>query len=77
MSVISVPKTKFKPKMFEYLRGVEKRHDTVLITDHGKPVAEVVPFRQSSLNALERMRGLVAEYIDPLEPVGDKWDADS
>jgi prevent-host-death family protein len=76
MSAISVSKTKFKPKMFEYLRMVEKKQDTILLTDHGKPVAEVVPFGQSSIKALESMRGLVCEYVDPLEPVGDEWDAD-
>ena len=76
MSSISVSKTMFKPKMFEYLRMVEKNHDTVVLTDHGKPVAEVVPFGQSSREALEKMRGLVKDYKAPLEPVGGEWDAD-
>jgi prevent-host-death family protein len=38
----------FKPKIFEYLRMVEKNHDTIMLTDHGRPVAEVIPFGQSS-----------------------------
>jgi prevent-host-death family protein len=76
VSAISISKTMFKPKMFEYLRMVEKNHDTVLLTDHGRPVAEVIPFGQSSRMALEKMRGLVSEYVDPLDPVDEKWDAD-
>ena len=76
MSAISISKTMFKPKIFEYLRMVEKNHDTIMLTDHGRPVAEVIPFGLSSRTALEKMRGLVCEYIDPLEPVAEKWDAD-
>jgi len=48
MSSISISKTMFKPKIFEYLRMVEKNHDTIMLTDHGRPVAEVIPFGQSS-----------------------------
>jgi prevent-host-death family protein len=76
MSTITVSKTKFKPKAFEYLRRVEETHDTVVVTDHGRPVAEVVPYGVPSRDALKKMRGLVREYVDPTEPVADAWDAD-
>ena len=76
VSAISVSKTMFKPRVFEYLRMVEKNHDTILLTDHGRPVAEVVPFGRSSRDALNGMRGLVCTYTDPMEPVGEIWDAD-
>ena len=43
MNTITVSKTQFKPKAFEYLRRVEQEGDTVRVTDHGRLVAEVVP----------------------------------
>lgn len=70
MSVITVSKTQFKPKAFEYLRRVEKDDETVIVTDHGRPVAEVIPYGRSSLSELSKMRGLVREYRDPMAPVG-------
>jgi len=76
MSAILVSKTMFKPKIFEYLRMVEKNHDVITLTDHGRPVAEVVPFGQSSRRELENMRGLVKEYKSPMDPVNEKWDVD-
>lgn len=77
MSTVSISKTKFKPKAFEYLRRVEEGHDTVVVTDHGRPVAEVVPYGVPSREALKKMRGLVREYVDPTESVGEEWNADS
>ena len=77
MSTITVSKTQFKPKAFEYLRRVEKDDETVVVTDHGRPVAEVVPYGRSSLAALSKMRGLVCEYRAPMAPVGEKWDAEA
>ncbi|MDA0321510.1 MAG: type II toxin-antitoxin system Phd/YefM family antitoxin [Verrucomicrobia bacterium] len=76
MSIITVSKTEFKPKAFEYLRRVEEQHDTIRVTDHGRPVAEVVPYGQPSREALNSLRGLVLEYDSPTEPVGEAWDAD-
>ena len=76
MSVITIAKTKFKPKTFEYLRKVEKSQDTILLTDRGRPVAEIVPYRYPAREALKSMRGLVREYIDPTAPIDEVWDAD-
>ena len=76
MNTIIVSKTKFKPKTFEYLRKVENHENTILLTDHGCPVAEIVPYGQPAINDLKKMRGLIIEYIDPTEPLDEKWDAD-
>jgi len=76
MRTLTVSKTNFKPKAFEYLRKVEERNTTVLVTNHGRPIAEIVPCGQSSLAALNSMRGLVTKYESPLEPADEKWDAE-
>lgn len=77
MSAITISKTKFKPKTFEYLRKVEKNKETILLTDRGRPVAEIVPYGYPAIEELRNMRGLVREYIDPTEPINESWDADS
>ena len=76
MSTLTVTKTNFKPKAFEYLRKVEQQKATVQVTNHGRPVAEIVPYKQSSISALKSMRGLVKKYDSPTDPVGEKWDAE-
>ena len=76
MKTVTVSKTRFKPKAFEYLRRVEKDGDAVTVTDHGRPVAEIVPYGRSSHDALKTMRGLVREYRDPMLPAAETRDAE-
>jgi len=76
MTTLTVPKSKFKPKAFEYLRRVEKEHLRVCVTDHGRPVADIVPHRAGDDDALKALRGLVREYHDPTAPVHVEWEAD-
>lgn len=74
MSTI-VPKSKFKPKAFEYFRLVEETNTVILITDHGKPVAKIVPYKPSDEEDLQALRGLVEYYEEPTAPVEIEWDA--
>ncbi len=76
MNTITVSKTDFKPKAFEYLRKVEQQKTTVRVTNHGRPVVEIVPANHTSLSALKSMRGLVKKYESPTEPVNVTWDAE-
>ena len=76
MAVLMVSKSKFKPKAFEYLRRVEQEHLRVCVTDHGRPVADIVPHRAGDDDALDSLRGLVREYRDPTAPVDVEWEAD-
>lgn len=71
-----VSKTKFKPKAFEYMRRVEELRETIQITDHNRPVVEMVPCGKKGWQELDHLRGMVREYIDPLSPVDEDWDAD-
>ncbi|NCO42116.1 MAG: prevent-host-death protein [Armatimonadetes bacterium CG_4_10_14_3_um_filter_66_18] len=75
MKTIDVPKSQFKPKAFEYFRMVEKTGDQIRVTDRGKPVVKVVPVGDDDQRLLAEMRGLVKHYDDPLEPVGEAWEA--
>lgn len=74
MTVLMVPKSKFKPKAFAYLRRVEQG-DQICITDHGRPVVDIVPHRAEDEREMEELRGLVRKYERPLDPVEVEWEA--
>jgi len=72
----TVSKSRFKAKALEYLRNVEHRHEELIITDHGRPVAKVVPLVSDVADLLAPFRGSVTDYRDPLAPVGlGDWEA--
>jgi prevent-host-death family protein len=66
----SVSKSTFKAKALELCRQVESTGKELVITDHGKPVLKVIPYRHDPAEALKAFRGSVLRYDDPLEPVG-------
>lgn len=77
MKTVRVPKSKFKPKVFEYLRRVEAGTEEVCITDHGEPVVRITAVKIEQDGELAAMRGLVVHYEAPTEPVNVAWDAQS
>ena len=70
-----VSKSKFKPKALKYFRLVENTNTEILITDHGKPVARIVPYNPNDEESLRSLRGLVEYYEEPTSPVEIDWDA--
>jgi prevent-host-death family protein len=71
-----VSKSTFKAKALELCRQVESTGKELVITDHGKPVLKVIPYRHDPAEALKALRGSVLRYEDPLEPVGvEDWEA--
>ena len=71
----TVSKSKFKPQALEYFRQVEESGEPLVITDRGKPVLKILPYRQQSLKGLEALRDSVVKYENPLEPVGlEDWE---
>jgi antitoxin (DNA-binding transcriptional repressor) of toxin-antitoxin stability system len=71
-----VSKSDFKARALEYFREVEGSGQPLVVTDHGKPVLEVRPYRQTMRDPLDVLRGTLVRYEDPLEPVGeDEWEA--
>lgn len=76
MNVLMVPKSEFKPKAFAYLRRVENGGQ-VCITDHGRPVVDILPHNSGDDQELEELRGLVLKYDNPMEPVGVIWEANT
>jgi len=64
-------KSAFKAKALEYFRQVEDTGESVIVTDHGKPVVEVRAVQQSELDPLTILKGTVVKYEQPFEPIED------
>ena len=55
----TVSKSRFKPAALQYFRRVEQKGEEIVITDRGRPVAKVVPYREEgsvAARALKRLR---------------------
>ena len=71
-----ISKSRFKARALEYFREVERTGQDLVITDRGKPVLKVSPYRRDPSAALKALRGSVLRYDDPMEPVGlEDWEA--
>ena len=73
----SVSKSRFKAHALEYFRQVETSGKPLTITDRGKPVLRLVPYRGDSDAAVRALRNTVVKYRAPTRPVGEKeWESD-
>lgn len=72
----TVSKSKLKAQALKYFREVEKTGRELIITDRGKPVLKLVPYKEDLEELLRPLRGTVLRYDDPFEPVAeDDWEA--
>jgi prevent-host-death family protein len=72
----TISKSKFKARALEYFREVERTGRPLIVTDHGRPVLKIVPYREDPKTALRELKDSVVRYEAPLEPAGDSdWEA--
>jgi len=72
----TISKSKLKAKALEYFREVERTGTELIITDHGRPVLKLVPYRRERDSSVSSLREAVVRYDAPTEPVGDlDWEA--
>ena len=75
MSTKTVSKSKLKSKALEYFREVERTGREIIITDNGRPVLKLVPYRGGTGSPASFLRETVVRYDDPTLPVGDEdWE---
>ena len=43
-----ISKSKLKPIMLKIFRNIEKTGEEVIVTDHGRPVLKIIPYRALS-----------------------------
>ena len=70
----AVSKSRFKPRVLEFLRNVEATGEPLIITDRGRPVLKILPFQGDANDDLSAFRNAVLRFDDPLSPVGlEDW----
>ena len=73
----SVSKSYFKPRALEIFREVEASKESIIITDHGRPVLKIVPFtdEETSQSGLDELRNTLEKYDRPFDPVAENdWE---
>jgi prevent-host-death family protein len=64
-----------KAKFLGVLDEVAAKHERVIVTKNGKPIAEIVPFVQKPKTLLGAMKGSITILGDLDEPLDVEWEA--
>lgn len=71
----TIPAGEFKAKCLKLLDEVAEKRETLVITKHGKPVAQVLPMPSAEGDFVGSMRGSVLWEGDIISPLDVEWDA--
>lgn len=63
-----------KAKFLGVLDEVAAKHERVIVTKNGKPIAEIVPFVDKPKSLYGAMRGSIKVLGDLDEPLGVEWE---
>jgi len=77
--MLKVNATEFKAKCLALIDQVERTGEPLMITKHGRPVAQVVPLRSvNKLRPFEALKDTVEIIGDVVSPVlsSEIWDAE-
>jgi len=64
-----------KANLNDAISQAVKTKEPLVIVDHGKPVARVLPFDEDHQTMLAAFRGSVVRYDDIIAPTGETWNA--
>ena len=65
---------KFKAQCLQLMDLVHDTHQRVVITKHGRPVAQLVALEQQAPRPVfGRLRGRIESFSDIIAPVADLW----
>ena len=71
-----VSKSVFKARALEFFREIESTGESLVLTDHGRPVLEVRPYEENDSDPLDTLRRSVVRYERPTDPVADdEWES--
>jgi prevent-host-death family protein len=74
---MSIPAAVFKAECLKLMDEVARTGQPVVITKHGRPVAQLVPVAAEPKSLFGYMRNSVTIKGDVVAPNGESWDADS
>jgi prevent-host-death family protein len=72
----TIPAGEFKAKCLKLLDKVAEDREPLIITKHGRPVAQVVPMPpEQRVDPFGALRGSVVWMGDIISPLEDEWEA--
>jgi len=74
MKINTVPAGEFKAKCLKLLDQVAEKHESLIVTKRGKPLAKVVPIRENK-TIFGAMKGSGVILGDIISPLDVEWDA--
>ena len=66
----------FKAHCLFLIDEVNRSHQAIIITKHGKPLARLVPYTEEPYTLFGCMKNTVAIHGDLVEGTGEEWQAD-
>jgi prevent-host-death family protein len=72
-----IPAAVFKAECLKLMDEVARTGKPIVITKHGKPVAQLVPVPPTPASLFGYMRGAVSIRGDVVAPTGNTWNGDS
>lgn len=72
---LTIPAAEFKARCLELVNSVREARTEYVITNHGRPVARLVPIDEAPLKVFGRLAGTVTHEGDIVSPVAVPWDA--
>jgi antitoxin (DNA-binding transcriptional repressor) of toxin-antitoxin stability system len=71
-----ISKSVFKARALEFCREVEASGESLILTDHGRPVLEVRRYEENELEPLDTLRQSVVRYDRATDPIADDdWES--
>ena len=74
---MEIPAAQFKAECLRLMDQVEKTRKPIIITKHGRPVAQLVPVPSEARSFFGYMKGTVKIEGDIVAPTGEEWSANS
>lgn len=71
----TVSATEFKSRCLALIEEVQRTGHRLLITRHGKPVAEVCPARKAMAPDVNPLKGSILYQGDLIAPIDQRWDS--
>ncbi len=74
---MEIKAAEFKAKCLQLMDDVQKNHEEIVITKHGKPIAKLVPVEANPERHLfGYLKDITIIKGDILSPIAEKWEAD-
>ncbi len=72
---MDISAAQFKAECLKLMDLVEKTREPIVITKHGRPVAQLAPVSADTDSLFGYMKDTIKVEGDVLAPVGEKWSA--